>query len=207
MKRLFDIIFSLILIILLSPLLIIISILIRLESKGNPIFSQKRVGQESKSFTIYKFRTMRIDTPDVPTNEFDDRDKYITKMGKFLRITSLDELPQLFNIIKGDMSFVGPRPPLFSQKELVKNRKKYNVDKFKPGVTGWAQINGRDDIENNEKFEYDLYYKRNFSFWLDIKIIFITILHVIKQEGLIENNDCKKEVNNSKEEVATKKEE
>lgn len=150
---------------------------------------------------------MRIDTPDVPTNEFDERDKYITKMGKFLRVTSLDELPQIFNIIKGDMSFVGPRPPLFSQKELVKNRKKYNVDKFKPGVTGWAQINGRDDIDDDEKFEYDLYYKRNFSIWLDIKIIFITILQVIKQEGLIENNDCDREIKKSKKEIASRKDE
>jgi len=132
---------------------------------------------------------MRIDTPDVPTNEFNDRDKYITKMGKFLRVTSLDELPQLFNILKGDMSFVGPRPPLFSQSELVANRKEYGVDKFKPGITGWAQINGRDDIDDQQKFEYDLYYKKNYSLLLDFKIVLITFLQVIKQEGLIENGD------------------
>ncbi len=188
-KRLFDLIFSLILTVLLAPFLLLIALLIRLESKGSPIFAQKRVGQHSKPFTIYKFRTMRIDTPDVPTNEFDDRDKYITKMGKFLRVTSLDELPQLFNILKGDMSFVGPRPPLFSQEELVENRKKYGVDKFKPGITGWAQINGRDDIDDQQKFEYDLYYKKNYSLRLDLKIIFKTFLQVIKREGLIENND------------------
>lgn len=188
-KRLFDFVFSLILIVILSPFLLLIAILIRLESKGSPIFAQERVGQHSKPFTIYKFRTMLIDTPDVPTNEFNDRDKYITKMGKFLRVTSLDELPQLFNILKGDMSFVGPRPPLFSQEVLVENRKEYDVDKFKPGITGWAQINGRDDIDDEQKFKYDLYYKNNYSFLLDIKIILITFLHVIKQEGLIENND------------------
>jgi O-antigen biosynthesis protein WbqP len=188
-KRIFDLLFSLILTILLAPFLILIAILIRLESKGSPIFTQERVGQQSKSFTIYKFRTMRIDTPDVPTNEFNDRDKYITKMGKFLRVTSLDELPQLFNILKGDMSFVGPRPPLFSQSELVANRKKYGVDKFKPGITGWAQINGRDDINDEQKFEYDLYYKKNHSLLLDFKIVLITFLQVIKQEGLIENGD------------------
>jgi len=132
---------------------------------------------------------MRIDTPDVPTNEFNDRDKYITKMGKFLRVTSLDELPQLFNILKGDMSFVGPRPPLFSQEWLVANRKEHGVDKFKPGITGWAQINGRDDIDDEQKFEYDLYYKQNHSLLLDFKIVLITFLQVIKREGLIENGD------------------
>ncbi|PXV62152.1 sugar transferase [Halanaerobium congolense] len=188
-KRLLDIIFSLILSVLLAPFLLLIALLIRLESKGSPIFAQKRVGQHSKPFTIYKFRTMRIDTPDVPTNEFNDRDHYITKMGKFLRVTSLDELPQLFNILKGDMSFVGPRPPLFSQSELVVNRKEHGVDKFKPGITGWAQINGRDDIDDEQKFEYDLYYKRNHSLMLDFKIVVITFLQVIKREGLIENGD------------------
>ena len=188
-KRLLDIIFSLILTVLLAPFLLLIALLIRLESKGSPIFAQKRVGQNSKSFTIYKFRTMRIDTPDVPTNEFNDRDKYITKMGKFLRVTSLDELPQLFNILKGDMSFVGPRPPLFSQEWLVANRKEHGVDKFKPGITGWAQINGRDDIDDEQKFEYDLYYKQNHSLLLDFKIVLITFLQVIKREGLIENGD------------------
>jgi O-antigen biosynthesis protein WbqP len=110
-------------------------------------------------------------------------------MGKFLRVTSLDELPQLFNILKGDMSFVGPRPPLFSQSELVVNRKEHGVDKFKPGITGWAQINGRDDIDDEQKFEYDLYYKRNHSLMLDFKIVVITFLQVIKREGLIENGD------------------
>ncbi|MGP3778021.1 sugar transferase [Halanaerobium saccharolyticum] len=188
-KRLLDIIFSLILTVLLAPFLLLIALLIRLESKGSPIFAQKRVGQDSKPFTIYKFRTMRIDTPDVPTNEFNDRDQYITKMGKFLRVTSLDELPQLFNILKGDMSFVGPRPPLFSQEKLVDNRKEHGVDKFKPGITGWAQINGRDDIDDQQKFEYDLYYKQNHSLLLDFKIVLITFLQVIKQEGLIENGD------------------
>lgn len=189
LKRILDLFFSLILLVILAPLLLFIVLLIRLESKGSPIFAQKRVGQHSKAFTIYKFRTMRIDTPDVPTNEFNDRDKYITKMGKFLRITSLDELAQLFNILKGDMSFVGPRPPLFSQEELVANRKKHGVDKFKPGITGWAQINGRDDIDDQQKFEYDLYYKNNHSLLLDFKIVLITFLQVIKQEGLIENGD------------------
>ena len=189
LKRIFDLLFSLILTIILAPFLLLIALLIRLESKGSPIFAQERVGQHSKPFTIYKFRTMRIDTPDVPTNEFNDRDKYITKMGKFLRVTSLDELPQLINILKGDMSFVGPRPPLFSQSKLVANRKKHGVDKFKPGITGWAQINGRDDIDDQQKFEYDLYYKQNHSLLLDFKIVLITFLQVVKREGLIENGD------------------
>jgi len=189
LKRLFDFIFSLILIVLLAPFLFILALLIRIETNGSPIFAQERVGQDSKPFTIYKFRTMRIDTPDVPTNEFNNRDQYITKMGKFLRITSLDELPQLFNILKGDMSFVGPRPPLFSQEELVADRKQHGVDKFKPGITGWAQINGRDDIDDKKKFEYDLYYKRNYSILLDFKILLRTFLQVIKQEGLIEHKN------------------
>ncbi|SDC07501.1 MULTISPECIES: sugar transferase [unclassified Candidatus Frackibacter] len=187
MKRLFDVILSSILLIVLLPILILIAILIRLESKGNPIFVQRRPGQYNKAFTIYKYRTMRIDTPDIPTNDFNDRDKYITKVGKFLRITSLDELPQLINILKGDMSFVGPRPPLFSQKQLIKNRKESGVNKIKPGITGWAQINGRDNIDDQQKFKYDLYYLKNYSFWLDLKIIFLTILKVIKSDDIIEN--------------------
>ena len=188
MKRFFDLLLAIILLIPFFPVIILIAILIRLESPGSPIFKQERVGENSQPFIIYKFRTMRIDTPDIPTNEFDDRDKYITKMGRFLRVTSLDELPQLFNIIKGDMSFVGPRPPLFSQEELVKNRKASGVDQFKPGVTGWAQINGRDDIDDDKKFEYDLYYQENQSLWLDLKILILTGVQVIKREGIMEND-------------------
>ena len=192
-KRLLDLILSIILLIPLLPVMIIIAILIRLESKGNPIFAQQRPGQHDKPFTIYKFRTMRVDTPDIPTNEFEERDKYITKVGKFLRITSLDELPQLLNIIKGEMSFVGPRPPVFSQKELRKNRNQSGVNNLKPGITGWAQINGRDSMDDKQKFKHDLYYLKNQSFWLDIKIIFLTFLKVIKRDGIIEN-----EQNNNK---------
>lgn len=186
MKRLFDFIVSIILLFLLAPFFIIIALLIIIESPGNPIFKQKRVGQDSKLFTIYKFRTMRLDTPDIPTNDFKDRERYITKVGKFLRMTSLDELPQLWNILKGEMSFVGPRPPLFSQKMLVKKRKEYGIDKLKPGITGWAQINGRDNIDDEKKFEHDLFYYRNKSFWLDMKIIFLTFNRVIKRDGIIE---------------------
>ncbi|SDM32153.1 sugar transferase [Halarsenatibacter silvermanii] len=187
MKRMLDFILAIILSILLFPFMLIISLLIVIDTPGKPIFSQIRVGQNSKAFTIYKFRTMRTDTPDVPTNEMDNRDKYITSMGKFLRKTSLDELPQLYNILKGDMSFVGPRPPLFSQEMLVENRKESGVDQLKPGVTGWAQINGRDDMDDSEKFEYDFWYFKNRSLWLDIKIIFLTVLQVFKGEGVKEN--------------------
>jgi len=193
MKRAINLIGSIILGILLLPFILLISLLIVLDTPGNPIFSQTRVGQNSKAFTIYKFRTMRIDTPDIPTNEMDNRDKYITTMGKFLRKTSLDELPQLWNIVKGEMSFVGPRPPLFSQEMLVKNRKDSGVDQLKPGVTGWAQINGRDDMDDEEKFEYDLWYYKNRSLWLDIKIIFLTVLQVVKGEGVKENIEDNKE--------------
>lgn len=189
MKRIFDFVLSLLLIIILSPLLVLIALLIRFESKGNPLFIQKRPGKNHESFTIYKYRTMKIDTPDIPTNEFEDRNKHITKVGKFLRITSLDELPQLFNILKGDMSFVGPRPPLFSQEDLIENREQAGIDKLKPGITGWAQINGRDSMDDYQKFKYDLYYFKNQSFLLDLKIICLTFLKVIKAEGIIEKED------------------
>ncbi len=200
MKRFIDLSFSLILILVTLPLLLLIALIIIIETPGRPLFKQKRVGQNSNEFIIYKFRTMHIDTPNIPTNELNDRNKYITKIGGFLRKTSLDELPQLFNILKGNMSFVGPRPPLFSQKILIEKRKKAGVDKLKPGITGYAQINGRDDIDDIEKFEYDFYYYKNQSMLLDLKIILLTLIQVIRGKGILENNNQKENSVNYSEE-------
>jgi len=200
MKRFIDLSFSLILILVTLPLLLLIALIIIIETPGRPLLKQKRVGQNSNEFIIYKFRTMHIDTPNIPTNELNDRNKYITKIGGFLRKTSLDELPQLFNILKGNMSFVGPRPPLFSQKILIEKRKKAGVDKLKPGITGYAQINGRDDIDDIEKFEYDFYYYKNQSMLLDLKIILLTLIQVIRGKGILENNNQKENSVNYSEE-------
>ena len=146
MKRIFDILVSGIFLIILSPLILIISIIIKRTSKGTVFFKQKRIGRLNKEFYIYKFRTMRTDTPDVATHLLKNPEKYITPIGKFLRKTSLDELPQLFNILKGEMSLVGPRPALYNQYDLKEMRNKEGINILVPGLTGWAQINGRDEI-------------------------------------------------------------
>ena len=184
MKRAFDFIISLIGIIILSPIILIISIIIKLTSEGPIFFKQRRVGKNNKEFSIYKFRTMRIDTPNVATHLLENPEQYITAIGKFMRKTSLDELPQLFNIIKGDMSIVGPRPALYNQYDLIEMRTKVGVDTLVPGLTGWAQINGRNSITWREKFELDVWYVDNWSIWLDIKIFFLTFWKVIKREGI-----------------------
>lgn len=183
-KRIIDVIASIIGIIVLSPLLLVVSILIKVDSKGPIIFKQVRVGKDSKPFNIYKFRSMKINTPNLSTEEFVDASKFITKVGWFIRKTSIDELPQLFNILKGDMSIVGPRPVIEKETRLLELRKKYKVDKIPPGITGLAQINGRDNIDDYEKVEYDLNYLVNRSLTLDIKIIIKTFLKVVKSEGI-----------------------
>lgn len=170
MKRIFDILVSGIFLIILSPLILIISIIIKLTSKGNVFFKQKRIGRLNKEFYIYKFRTMRTDTPDVATHLLKNPEKYITPIGKFLRKTSLDELPQLFNILKGEMSLVGPRPALYNQYDLKEMRNKEGINILVPGLTGWAQINGRDEISLEEKVRLDKEYLEKQSFWFDIKI-------------------------------------
>lgn len=187
MKRFFDLVFSFILLILLLPLFIVIMVLIKCTSKGQVIFTQKRIGADKKEFNIYKFRTMYTDAPkDTPTHLLENPEKYITPVGKILRKTSLDELPQLLNIIKGDMSFVGPRPALYSQYDLIELRDKYGVNKLKPGITGWAQVNGRDELEIPVKVQYDRYYFENRSLWLDLKIIVMTAYNVILGKGVVE---------------------
>ncbi|MGM0368032.1 MAG: sugar transferase [Actinomycetota bacterium] len=184
-KRLSDIVLALVFLILFIPLWIIIPIMIKLDSPGRVIFTQKRVGAGSSYFTIYKFRTMKEGTPDIPTDKVSeqDKDKYKTGVGTFLRKLSLDEIPQLVNILKGDMSFVGPRPALYNQPLLIRLRKEKGADKVRPGVTGLAQISGRDSLSIPKKVEYDSVYSRQASIILDIKIFLVTIKAVLTGKG------------------------
>ena len=186
-KRIIDVVISIIALIILLPIFAIISIAIKIESKGPIFFKQKRIGKDKKNFTIYKFRTMRTDTPkDMPTHMLKNANGYITKVGNILRKTSLDELPQLLNIIKGDMSIIGPRPALWNQYDLVEERDKYHANDLKPGLTGWAQINGRDELEIPQKAKFDGEYVDKISFVFDLKIFFKTIINVFKHEGVVE---------------------
>lgn len=186
MKRFFDFTLSLLATILLAPFLILICVLIKTTSKGPVFFKQRRVGKNNKEFTIYKFRTMRIDTPNVATHLLENPDVFITDVGRVLRKTSLDELPQLFNILKGDMSIVGPRPALYNQYDLIEMRTKAGVESLVPGLTGWAQINGRDEIALELKVQLDKEYKEKMGLIFDLKIIFLTALKVFKSEGVVE---------------------
>ena len=191
-KRLIDIIFSFIGLIICVPIFCVISIVIKLESKGPIIFKQRRIGKNKKEFTIYKFRTMKNNTPkDMPTHMLKNANGCITKVGNILRKTSLDELPQLINILRGDMSIIGPRPALWNQEDLVKERDKYNANDIRPGLTGWAQINGRDELEIPIKAKFDGEYIEKVSLWFDIKIFFKTIVNVFKREGIVEGNNEK----------------
>lgn len=193
MKRLFDFLMSLIATIILSPVILIVALAVKFTSPGPMLFKQRRIGKDNVEFEIYKFRTMRIDTPNVPTHLLENPDQWITPVGKFLRKTSLDELPQLFNILKGEMSIVGPRPALYNQLDLKEMRTEVEVHKLVPGLTGWAQINGRDEIPLSLKVNLDKEYLDKMSFLFDIKIIFMTVLSVLKrdgvQEGKAENNN------------------
>lgn len=186
-KRLFDFILALIGLILLSPLFLIIIIAIKLDSRGPVFFKQKRVGVNKTHFNILKFRTMRIDTPkDMPTHLLKNPEQYITKVGKFLRKTSLDELPQILNIIAGSMSIVGPRPALWNQYDLIAERDKYGANNIRPGLTGWAQINGRDTVSIEDKARYDGDYVENLGVKMDVKCFIGTIVTVLKREGVLE---------------------
>lgn len=179
-KRIIDVVGALCGIIVFSPIFIITSILIKLESNGSIIFKQIRVGKDSKPFYIYKFRSMKTDAPNMATNDLKNPEVYITRVGKFIRKTSIDELPQLFNILKGDMSIVGPRPVIEKERDLLQLRRESYIDKIKPGVTGWAQINGRDNLDVEEKVKYDKEYLWNRSIKFDIYIIFKTVIKVLK---------------------------
>lgn len=186
-KRLIDVLLSFLAIIVLFIPSIIIAICIKIESRGPTFFKQKRVGKNKKYFMIYKFRTMRTDTPkDMPTHMLNNPDLYITKVGRILRKTSLDELPQIINIIKGDMSIIGPRPALWNQDDLIAERDKYGANDIKPGLTGLAQISGRDELEIPVKAKIDGEYIKNISFLLDVKIFFKTIIKVFESDGVVE---------------------
>ena len=183
-KRLIDIVGSLCGIILLSPLFLIVAILIKLDSKGPVIFKQTRIGKDSKPFNIYKFRSMKVESPNLSTEEFKNASDFTTRVGKFIRKTSIDELPQLVNILKGDMSIVGPRPVIDKEVRLLELRKECKVDSILPGITGLAQINGRDHVDDYQKVKYDFEYLVKRNLVLDITIIINTILKVIKSEGI-----------------------
>jgi O-antigen biosynthesis protein WbqP len=186
-KRILDFTLSLIGCIVLSPLFILLCIAIKVDSRGPILFRQKRVGLHKQHFSILKFRTMRIDTPkDMPTHMLADPEQYITRVGRFLRKSSLDELPQLLNILKGDMSIIGPRPALWNQYDLIAERDKYGANDVLPGLTGWAQINGRDELEIPVKAKLDVEYVKHMSFWFDMKCFFGTIACVAKHEGVVE---------------------
>lgn len=186
-KRTLDIVLSFLGMIVLSPFFLLLVLAIKLDSKGPVLFKQKRIGLHKKHFYILKFRTMRIDTPkDTPTHLLENPDQWITKVGKFLRKTSLDELPQIWNIFVGDMSIIGPRPALWNQYDLIEERDRYGANDVLPGLTGWAQIHGRDELPIAKKAELDGYYVQHLSFGLDVRCFFGTIKSVAKSEGVVE---------------------
>jgi O-antigen biosynthesis protein WbqP len=184
MKRIFDFLFSLCLGVALTIPILVIAALVRLTSEGPALYWSDRVGQNNQIFRMPKFRTMRIDTPPIATHLLENPDKYVTTIGKFLRKSSLDELPQLWSVLKGEMSFVGPRPALFNQGDLVALRTKKEINVLVPGITGWAQVNGRDELPIPEKVELDAYYLKNRSFSFDIKILFLTLLSVVRAKNV-----------------------
>jgi O-antigen biosynthesis protein WbqP len=184
MKRLIDITFSLLALLMLIIPMILLALLVKLTSQGPILYWSDRVGRNNILFRMPKFRTMRIDTPAVATHLLGDPNCYLTSIGYLLRKFSFDELPQLFSILKGDMSFVGPRPALFNQDDLVELRTLKGIHHLTPGLTGWAQINGRDDLPIPMKVEFDEYYLKNRSFALDTKIVFLTFIKVVKSEGI-----------------------
>lgn len=186
-KRVLDLLMAVILLITLMPILGAIALCIKLDSRGPILFKQKRVGKDGKYFWIWKFRTMQINTPqNMPTHLLENPESYITRVGKFLRKSSLDELPQLFNIIRGQMSFIGPRPALWNQEDLIAQRKESGVDQILPGLTGWAQVNGRDELNIPIKVAYDKAYLENMGLRMDLRIIICTIKNVLKGEGVVE---------------------
>lgn len=186
-KRIIDFILSLIAIIILSPVFLVLALWIKMDSPGPVFFKQKRIGKDRSFFQIYKFRTMRSDTPkDMPTHLLNDPASFITKSGNFLRKTSLDELPQLINILKGEMAIIGPRPALWNQDDLADERDKYGANDVLPGLSGWAQINGRDELPIPIKARLDGDYVQNISFAFDVKCFFGTIASVLRSDGVVE---------------------
>ena len=184
MKRLFDLLLGVAILMLLVVLILLIAIAIRLTSKGPALYWSDRVGSNNKIFKMPKFRSMLIGTPAVATHLLDNPDAYLSPIGDFLRRSSLDELPQLFSVLKGDMSFVGPRPALFNQDDLIALRTEKGVDKLLPGITGWAQVNGRDELSIPNKVALDAEYLNRQSLWIDIKILWMTLLRVVNRDGV-----------------------
>ncbi len=207
LKRVIDIVLSGIGLILLAVPMLIVAVLIKCDDPGPAIFKQKRVGLHKKNFNLYKFRTMRLDTPhDMPTHMLSNPDRYILKTGGFIRKTSIDELPQLWNIFKGDMSIIGPRPALWNQDDLVAERDKYGANDVKPGLTGWAQINGRDELEIPVKAKLDGEYVEKMSFGMDIKCFFGTVRSVLKSDGVVEGGTGEMKKKETQEANETEKE-
>ena len=184
MKRIFDILLSVGILIVLAIPMLLIAVLVRLTSKGPAIYWSKRVGMNGVIFEMPKFRSMQMDTPTVATHLMKKPDDFLSPIGAFLRRSSLDELPQLFSILKGNMSFIGPRPALFNQQELILLRKKNGIDGEKPGITGWAQVNGRDELSIADKVGFDVEYVNNQSILFDLKILWMTFVKVIKRTGV-----------------------
>ena len=184
MKRFFDISVGLLLFILLVIPILLVAVTIKVTSKGSVLYWSERVGRENVNFMMPKFRTMRSDTPQLATHLMNDPDAFLSPIGGFLRRTSMDELPQLFSILKGDMSFVGPRPALFNQDDLIALRTEKDVNQLVPGLTGWAQVNGRDDLPIPEKVALDVEYMELQSFWFDLKILWMTFLKVVRRVGV-----------------------
>jgi O-antigen biosynthesis protein WbqP len=184
MKRLFDLFICLNASLLLLPFFIVITIAVRITSRGPALYWSDRVGLNNSIFRMPKFRTMQINTPAVATHLLADPDQYLTPIGSFLRKTSLDELPQLWSIMKGDMSFVGPRPALFNQDDLIALRTQFGVHELVPGLTGWAQINGRDELPIPDKVKLDVEYLERQSFWFDLKILWLTFIKVLRRDGV-----------------------
>ncbi|MCX5811780.1 MAG: sugar transferase [Proteobacteria bacterium] len=183
-KRIFDIVAATILSSILCIPMLVVTVMVKLSSRGLVLHWSDRIGIDNKIFKMPKFRTMRIDTPDVATHLLENPDTYLTPIGPFLRKFSLDEFPQLWSVLKGDMSFVGPRPALYNQDDLIKQRTKKGIHKIIPGITGWAQVNGRDKLPIPVKVEYDEYYLKNRSFLFDLKILWLTFYKVVKTEGV-----------------------
>ena len=184
MKRIFDILLSAGILIVLAIPMLLITVLVRLTSKGSAIYWSKRIGMNGVIFEMPKFRSMQMETPTVATHLMKRPDKFLSPIGAFLRRSSLDELPQLFSILKGNMSFIGPRPALFNQQDLILLRKKNGIDGVKPGITGWAQVNGRDELSIADKVGYDVEYVNNQSLLFDLKILWMTFVKVIRRAGV-----------------------
>ena len=184
MKRTFDLFFGVILLLLLVIIMLFIAIAIRLTSKGPSLYWSDRIGKNNKIFKMPKFRSMLTGAPAVATHLLDNPDSYLSPIGGFLRFSSLDELPQLFSVLRGNMSFVGPRPALYNQDDLIALRTEKGVDKLLPGITGWAQVNGRDELSIADKVTLDVEYLNHQTFWFDMKILWMTFLNILKHDGI-----------------------